>query len=120
MANGSHKTVSDRDNSAITITWPLLTADHTGAGAEIAEWSDRTIQFGGTWSGATAVVEGSNDGITWFELRDDAGDLIAITSNALVSILETTVFIRPRLKVVGTVAIIGAILLARRPNNMRT
>ena len=112
----------DQDGSTKKVTWTLTTADHTGTAVKLPEWADRTIQFGGTWGGATAIVEGSQDNVLFGGLSNAAGGAaISKTADAgPVSIIELPIYMRPRLSVVGAGATVTATLLLRRANPMRT
>lgn len=121
MADGTITDIS-RDQSAQKAVWTLTTADHTGSGFPAIEWSDqKSFQFTGTWGGATAIVEGSNDGgTTWAGLRDQAGTAISFTANGLKMVAETVEQIRPRLSVVGTGATVVATLVIKKTTSART
>lgn len=76
-------------------TWTGLATGDTGAPVENPTFSDRSVQVGGTFGGATCTIEGSNDGVTYFPLTDPAGVAIAMTSAGLKQILQVTRYIRP-------------------------
>lgn len=97
-------------------TWTLTTADHTGEAIELPMSSDRTIQFTDTsssWGGATASLEGSLDGTTYFILTDPQGNAISKTDDGLEAVLENVRYLRPRLSVVGTAASVKCVLMSR-------
>lgn len=119
MANAT-KDMLRGDGSVQIHTWALTTADHTGTPLPMAEWNDRSISFSGTWGGATAVLEGSNDGVYYCTLRDPAGVALSFTADGLKQVMETVQYVRPRLSVVGTGATVSACLLIRRATPMRT
>ena len=75
--------------------WPALGNADTGDSLNMGRLSDKTIQFSGTWAGATAVLQGSMDGATWFTLTDPAGVPISFTADAMVLVSENPQFIRP-------------------------
>lgn len=54
-----------------------------------------SIQFDGTWGGATAVLKGSNDGTTYFQLKDVLGNNISATSNNYFEFSTAARFIQP-------------------------
>lgn len=110
------------DGSMVRAVWTLTSADNTGTPIKLPEWADRSIQFGGTWGGATAIVEGSNDGVLYGGLSNAAGGAaISKTADAgPVSIIELPLYMRPRLSVVGAGATVTVTLLLRRANPMRT
>jgi hypothetical protein len=78
------------------ITWtPITAANNVGNALEMPGSSDRSVQLDGTWDSGTVVLQGSNDGTTWFTLTDPQGNAISKTSNALEAISELTRYIRP-------------------------
>ena len=84
IAKGVHQTV-----------WPNMGDDDSGLAQSGSPLSDKSVQVTGTWGGATLVLQGSNDGDTWFTLNDPAGVDISFTANGLMQILEGTRFTRP-------------------------
>ena len=88
--------ISPFGDEAHVITWPLLTAANAaGVAIEMPGSFYRSVQFDGTWDSATAVLQGSNDGTTWFTLNDLQGSAISKTGNALEGIAELTRYVRP-------------------------
>ena len=81
-------------------TWsPLTTTNADGAPASYASngMGGVTFQITGTWgSGGTVVVEGSNDGTTYFTLNDQANAAISVTANALKTVRDAPLWLRPR------------------------
>ncbi len=93
--------------------WALTTGDTTGDGITIPGASDRTVQFIGTFGGATVLLEGTLDGTNWFTLTDGQGNAISFTAAGGEFVAENTLFIRPRLSVAGSGAAITVFLLSR-------
>ncbi|MDO8547853.1 MAG: hypothetical protein Q7R68_10920 [Nitrospirales bacterium] len=117
-------TIGESDGSVILATWTLTTADHTGKGLLIPEWADRTGQFVGTWGGATAAWEGSNDDTVYGPMHNAAG-AASITATADANggpfgVIELPLYMRPKLTTVGVGATIVCTLLLRRANPMRS
>lgn len=84
------------DRNTHVVSWETLTAaNNVGQAVEMPGSSDRCVQFSGVWNAATAVLQGSNDGVTWFTLTDPQGNAISKTSDALEQIMELTRYIRP-------------------------
>ncbi len=109
------------DGSVMMFTYALTTADHTGAPLEWTKWADRTVLFQSVaWGGATAAVEGSNDGSVYIGLADGQGTAITKTANGLETAVELTRYMRPRLTTVGTAAAITVSVICRRNQPMRT
>lgn len=75
-------------------TWAAVAAGDTCVPLKMPESSDRSIQIDGTFGGATAGLEGSNDGVTYFTLHDPQGVAISGTSGKLSAIVELVAFVR--------------------------
>jgi hypothetical protein len=76
--------------------WETLTsANAVGDSLEMTAWSDRSVQFVGTFDSATVVLQGSNDGTTWVTLTDPQGNAISKTAAGLEAISELTRYVRP-------------------------
>jgi hypothetical protein len=98
-----------------TISWTLTTADGTGvAVTPYGDYADRTVSFGGTFGGATVVLEGSLDGSEYFTLDDPQGNPISKTAPSIEAVLEAVKYIRPRLTVAGAGASINVVLYMRK------
>jgi len=81
---------------AHVVTWtPLTSANATGDAVEMPGSHIRSVQIDGTFDSATVVMQGSNDGTTWFTLTDPQGNAISKTAGALEQIQELTRYIRP-------------------------
>lgn len=83
------------ENNAIAITWEELGGAETGPQASVARWVNRSVQVKGTFGGATVVLHGSNDGVTFAALNDLEGNPISLTAAGILSIMENTRFVRP-------------------------
>lgn len=61
--------------------WENLTESDTAEEAELnnTEGVISSVQVTGTFGGATVVLQGSNDGINYFTLKDTAGNNISFT-----------------------------------------
>lgn len=76
--------------------WLALATGDTGAPVALPNAADCSIQVTGTFGGATAVLEGSNDGgTTWVTLRDPGGTALSFTTANLKQVLEVVGLIRP-------------------------
>lgn len=80
----------------LSYRWLTLPAGEDGAPANHTGTADRTVQCSGTFAGATVLIEGSLDGTNWFTLHDVQGVLLSFTTPTLRTLLESTVFVRPR------------------------
>lgn len=81
---------------AYTMTWtPLTAANNVGSAISLDGWADRSVQFSGTWDSATAILQGSNDGTTYFTLTDPQANAISKTADAIEQIEENVRYVRP-------------------------
>lgn len=91
--------------------WQAMATGDTGAPVENQTFSDRSIQFVGTFGGATVVLEGSNDGTNWVTLTDPASVALSFTSAGLKQILQVTRYMRPNVSGGAGVSINGYLLI---------
>jgi hypothetical protein len=84
LSRGVHQTV-----------WSAMGNADNGAPQTPSSLADKTVQFDGTFGGATAVLSGSNDGTSWFTLSQPDGSPISATVSALMQIVENTKYVRP-------------------------
>lgn len=102
------------NHEVLVISWALGNAD-SGAAIEYAQFADRSIQFSGTFGGATVVWEGSNDGTNYQTLHDalPTNGTLSFTSADFRQIFEVSKYARPRTSGGAGTAIV-ATLAARR------
>lgn len=53
------------------------------------------VQIGGTFGGATVGLQASNDGVTYFDMKDLGGTTLSATSAALFEFTTAAVYLRP-------------------------
>lgn len=53
------------------------------------------VQIGGTFGGATVGLQASNDGVTYFDIKDLGGTVISGTSAALFEFTTAAAYLRP-------------------------
>lgn len=53
------------------------------------------VQIGGTFGGATVTLQGSNDGDTYFTLRDLIGNTISATAAGMFEFTTAVLYLRP-------------------------
>lgn len=82
-------------NNAAIYTWTALASASSGDKIQGPGWTDRSIQFTGTFGGATCILQGSGDGLNWFTLHDAFGNALSFTSAAYASVTEIANFMRP-------------------------
>jgi hypothetical protein len=75
------------------VTGDTLTAFPVAAQAAVAG----AVQFGGTFGGATVGLQVSNDGVTYFDMKDLSGTTISTASAALFEFTTAAIYIRPTL-----------------------
>lgn len=79
------------------VAWVGLANGDDGDPVQLGAFSDRSVQFSGTFgSGGTVVLEGSNDGVNYVVLTDPQGNSISKTSASLEAVAESTRYVRPR------------------------
>lgn len=80
------------------ITWAGLLNGDTGSAEILARYSDKSIQVVGDLGvGGVCLIEGSNDGSSFFTLVDPQGNALSFSAFGLEQVLEITKFIRPRI-----------------------
>lgn len=109
------------DGSVIAFRFtPLTTTDADSAPIEFAQWADRCVQVDGTWgAGGAAVVEGSNDGTTWFTLNSAQGTALSLSANALKQVTEVTRYARVRVTAGDGTTSLTANFVLRRAQPLR-
>jgi len=104
--------------NTVLFTWSGLTqtSSDTGSPVELYDHADASVQVGGTLgAGGTVVLEGSNDGVTYFTLNDTAAAPISKTAAGLSQIAEVCRFIRPRVSAGDGTTSFTVTLYGRRP-----
>ncbi len=95
-------------------TWTFTEADTcVPVGPAYADYSDRNVQIGGTFGGATVVLQGSNDDSTYAAITDPQGNPISKTTAALEACTEVPLFVKPTTSG-GTAQTSTVILVMRR------
>jgi hypothetical protein len=81
-------------------TWtPLTTTNSDGDPISYASngMGGVTFQVNGTFgSGGTVLVEGSNNGINWYTLSDQANSPVSFSAAGLKTVRDQPLFMRPR------------------------
>lgn len=96
-------------------TWTPLANGDDGNGAQYMGSGDRSIQIEGTFgAGGTVIVEGTNDGTNWRQLKDATGTAISFTAAGIKQILENPVAVRPRVTAGDGTTAITATLVVRK------
>lgn len=114
MSTGKTVSIPDSLNQRVCIvTWANLAMSETGEAVEAAQFADRSVQVAGTFGGAQVIVEGSNDGQTYFTLTDPQGNPLTFTSAKLEAVMELTRWLRPRVVGGDGTTAFSIILLAK-------
>lgn len=81
----------------VVVTWTPLLLNDDGAWLDFAEFADRTIQVTGTFGGATAAMQGSNEPTpsVGFTLTDQAGLPLSFTAAGGKVSAEASRWVRP-------------------------
>jgi hypothetical protein len=104
-------------NNAAIYTWSGLVSNSSGSSISGPGWTDRSIQFTGTFgAGGTCVLQGSNDGVNWFTLHDPFSNALSFTAAALAAVTEICFFIRPTITGGDGTTNITAVLLCCNHN----
>jgi hypothetical protein len=78
-------------------TWSGLASGEIGEPQSGPKNADRSVQVDGTFGvGGSVSIEGSNDGTNWFTLTDQAGVALSFTTAGIRSVLQASVYIRPK------------------------
>ena len=118
MSTKSIIDVPNGNSNIRRVTWGNLANGDSGdmIGPDLALWSDRSLQVGGTFgAGGNVNWEGSNDGVNFFTLSSPQGTTLAFTSGALRQVLEGALYMRPRVTAGDGTTAIAVTLMLRLP-----
>lgn len=71
-----------------------------------------SVQISGTFGGATVKLQQSNDGTTWFDIKDITGTTISATADAIFEASVSALYVRPTISG-GAANNINVILMLR-------
>lgn len=109
------------------LAWEGLTTNDTGRPLNIGLWADKSVHFLGNFgSGATVVLQGSNDpranpahadhaSAEWVTLTDPQGNALSKTAAGLEQVMENVWWIRPSVTG-GTSPDIDVVIKMKRNN----
>lgn len=81
----------------VSAAWAAMQNGDDGKPVNFAAFRDKSFQVEGTFgAGGTVAIEGSNDGVNYRTLHDPQGVALAITQAKIVTVLEATLLVRPR------------------------
>lgn len=91
--------------------WPALGNADAGTPEQVSRYPQKSVQIGAvdptvfpapaagvgtTFGGATVVLEGSDDGVTYFTVKDKYGNNVSATSASRFDLEDVPQHIRPR------------------------
>jgi len=97
MATVNGKTFAAQ-HSVLQTTWVLGNAD-SGTPEEFSRYPNKSIQIGTTgdvFGGATVLVEGSDDNVTYTTIKDVSGNSVSTLTATRYDVVDIPYFIRPR------------------------
>jgi hypothetical protein len=79
------------------VTWADLATGDTIVAFPVAAQAAvaGAVQFGGTFGSATVKLQVSNDGTTYFDMKDLGGTVVTATSAALFEFTTAAMYLRP-------------------------
>jgi len=112
LATGSPALVGTQ---VATYQWKSLANGDTGTPISVPDLADKTVTFAGTFgSGGSVTFEGSNDGVSYFALKDTSSTAITKTAGGVATVLEHPLYVRPHVTNGDGTTAIDVILMARR------
>jgi hypothetical protein len=81
------------------VVWTPLTANDVGSAEQLSRFPNKSVSFVGTFGG-TVVLEGSDDGATWFTLvgyKPGSTTIVDVstTANARFDLVNVPLHVRP-------------------------
>lgn len=107
--SGSQSTVSSKIIPS-TVSWASLASGDNGAAVQIGNAATISVQFSGTFTITTVVLEGSNDGTTYYTIDDIEGTAISKTAAGQMEVRDRPKYIRPRISVGGVSTDVTAVM----------
>jgi hypothetical protein len=109
--------VQDSSNQDFTkITWSnIADGDTILPFAGLSEYADRSVQVDGDdFDGATVRLKGSNDQVSFYNMNDPLGNVLAFTAAGLMQVLEYTDHVKPFTTGGGGSQSVNVTLIAKR------
>lgn len=114
VINGRKPNDTAFPGESATFVWSPLANGDDGQALQYGAYTDRSVQFAGTFgTGGTVVLEGSNDGTNWQPLTDPQGNTISKVAPSIEAITEATRYVRPRVTAGDGTTAITAIVFVR-------
>lgn len=80
--SSSKQTLEGADKT-VRVLWEAMGDDDDGTPIIVGERPDGSVQPVGTFGGATVTLQGSNDGVNWVSLTDEASTAVTFTATGL-------------------------------------
>jgi len=89
--------MAEIDKSKGTITWSDVSTGGTPEAVTVnpPKAVAATLQISGTFGGATAKLQASNDGSTYFDITDTQGNAVSATADAMFEVTTKAVYLKP-------------------------
>lgn len=87
--------VTEKAAQSFLATWSGMAAGDVGIPIAYVGHADRTVQFSGSFNGATVTLEGSLDGESWATLSDAKGNALSVTAAGIAAVAEIVLYARP-------------------------
>lgn len=114
MAEITHVKQQTGNSVSMLFKWQGLANGDSGDAVEFSMCADRSVQVSGTFGvGGKVVVEGSNDGISFYTLTGLQGSDLEFTTGGIEMISEITQYIRPRVTAGDGTTSLNIIILAK-------
>lgn len=85
---------------AYVVEWAGLSYGDVGSDLQSLQYTVSSVQVSGTFGeGGSVVLEGSNDGVTFYPLSDNHGSTVHFNKAGLKSVGDVVAYVRP--KVIG-------------------
>lgn len=119
-------TINGKGNHVQQGTWRTIWAAmgnaDSGTPDQVSRYPMKSVQFGATdpltgvpgatFGGATVILEGSDDGVTYFTLKDRYGNNVSATVTARFDLEDVPQHVRPRTSA-GSGTVLTVILTAK-------
>lgn len=89
--------VSARGDTAYQLLWSIMASADTITELPIGgkEFTRGAVQFSGTFGGATVKLQVSNDGTTYYDMKDVSGATVSVTAAGYFEFQTAGIYLRP-------------------------
>jgi hypothetical protein len=81
-----------REGGVKKVIWETMGNDDTGTSISLADHPDKTVDFIGTFGGATVILQGSQDDATWSTMVDSGGTALSFTAASTLKLIRDNPF----------------------------